>query len=416
MSRGFVKEGDQEELPVVPPRAFLPSGMANYVTPEGMQALENEKHELIAEKEEIISGKGRQAGNESDKRIAISFINAKLVLLEERIHSAVVIKPQKQPKGVVCFGTYVVLEMGKDNSEKTIKITGTDEADTSKGYISYFSPLAKALSGHKKGETIEIPLPAGKQEARILSISFTPSGTPTKEKTQDSGSTKKEHSGGKTLSIKNHAPRKNVIMKPALATEATVKTSTGQITESIKQTVRTAKQEEKAINEDANEIFPIVNERGITIGRAPRWQCHDGSKLLHPVVHLHLFNSKGELYLQKRPHWKKIQPDKYDTAVGGHVGFGERIEDALAREAKEEIGIIDFNSTFIKRYIYESPQEKELIHIYITIYNNPVAPSNELDGGRFWTKEEIADNIGKKIFTPNFESEYRTYISKLNLK
>lgn len=65
------------------------------------------------------------------------------------------------------------------------------------------------------------------------------------------------------------------------------------------------------------EVFPIVNEQGETIGSATRKECHFGSFRLHPVVHLHIFNSQGELYLQKRNMNKDIQPGKWDTAVGG---------------------------------------------------------------------------------------------------
>ena len=81
------------------------------------------------------------------------------------------------------------------------------------------------------------------------------------------------------------------------------------------------------MEENKNEIFPIVDEAGRVIGQASRGHCHDGSKLLHPVVHLHVFNTKGELFLQRRPDWKDIQPGRWDTACGGHVDFGERRSD-----------------------------------------------------------------------------------------
>ena len=73
------------------------------------------------------------------------------------------------------------------------------------------------------------------------------------------------------------------------------------------------------MKDNMNEMLPLVDEEGNIIGAATRGECHGGSKPLHPVVHLHVFNSRGELYLQRRPQWKDIQPGKWDTAVGGHV-------------------------------------------------------------------------------------------------
>ena len=70
-------------------------------------------------------------------------------------------------------------------------------------------------------------------------------------------------------------------------------------------------------SDNNQEMFPVVDEQGNITGAATRGECHSGSRLLHPVVHLHIFNTKGELYLQKRPEWKDIQPGKWDTAVGG---------------------------------------------------------------------------------------------------
>ena len=156
------------------------------------------------------------------------------------------------------------------------------------------------------------------------------------------------------------------------------------------------------------EWFPLVNEMGETIGKATRKECHSGSKQLHPVIHLHIFNDAGELYLQKRSMTKDIQPGKWDTAVGGHIDYGETVEEALRREVREELGITAFTPQFITRYVFESAIEKELVNTFRTIYNGEITPdTEELDGGRFWSLEEIKSNLGQNVFTPNFEQEFK---------
>lgn len=167
------------------------------------------------------------------------------------------------------------------------------------------------------------------------------------------------------------------------------------------------------MKDNSKEMFPIVDEEGNITGAATRGECHNGSKLLHPVVHLHVFNGKGELFLQKRPEWKDIQPGKWDTSVGGHVDLGENVETALEREAREELGITNFTPQRLKHYVFESEREKELVFSYKTVYDGPVIPSEELEGGRFWSMKEIQESIGKGVFTPNFEREFQQVLNMI---
>lgn len=159
--------------------------------------------------------------------------------------------------------------------------------------------------------------------------------------------------------------------------------------------------------DNSEEMFPVVDEQGNILGAATRGECHSGSRLLHPVVHLHVFNSQGDLYLQRRPLWKDIQPGRWNTAVGGHVDLGESVDMALRREAREELGLEGFVPEPLDTYVFESARERELVYTFRTTWDGPVCPSDELDGGRFWTPDEIRQQLGKGVFTPNFESELR---------
>lgn len=156
-----------------------------------------------------------------------------------------------------------------------------------------------------------------------------------------------------------------------------------------------------------DELLPLVDENGNITGAATRGECHNGSRMMHPVVHLHVFNSKGELYLQKRPEWKDIQPGKWDTAVGGHIDLGEHVEQALFREAGEELGIEGFTPEALPQYVFRSEREYEMVYPYKTVYDKDIRPSEETSGGRFWSMDEIRESIGKGILTPNFEQEFK---------
>ena len=161
------------------------------------------------------------------------------------------------------------------------------------------------------------------------------------------------------------------------------------------------------------EIFPLVDEQGIVVGQASRSVCHDGSKLLHPVIHLHIFNSKGELYLQKRSATKDVQPNRWDSSVAGHIDLHETPENAALREASEELNISDIKPHYITKYIIETDRERELSYCYCAIYDGSFKLNmEELADGRFWTIDEIQKELGKDVFTLNFESDFRLFLHK----
>ena len=169
--------------------------------------------------------------------------------------------------------------------------------------------------------------------------------------------------------------------------------------------LRQKKKQKTLVNE---EWVPLVDEQGKVTGQAPRSQVHNGSKLLHPVVHLHVLNKNGSILIQKRPANKLIQPGKWDTAVGGHISAGETLEQALKKEVFEEIGLKEFSAKLQKVYKWESEVEAELIYLFTTYdYKGFGIQSDEVEELRFWTKKQVAKNLGKAIFTPNFEVEFR---------
>jgi len=156
------------------------------------------------------------------------------------------------------------------------------------------------------------------------------------------------------------------------------------------------------------EWLPVVDENGKIIGKAPRSLCHKGDKILHPVVHLHVLNPNGHIYLQKRPLQKLVQPGKWDTSVGGHISFGEDLETALRREAFEEIGLENFSAKPLGSYRWDTDIESELVYYFISYdFQKIRLHSEEVVEGRFWSPAQIEKQVGQGVFTPNFEHEFQ---------
>ena len=163
------------------------------------------------------------------------------------------------------------------------------------------------------------------------------------------------------------------------------------------------------------EWLSVVDDAGRIIGKAPRSLCHRGEKILHPVVHLHVLNPNGHIYLQKRPLDKLIQPGKWDSAVGGHISFGEDLETALRREAYEEIGLENFSAKPLGTYKWETEIESELVYYFISYdYQKIRLHSEEVTEGKFWSPSQIEQQLDHGVFTRNFEHEYQLLKKVLN--
>lgn len=164
MSRGFVKEDDQEEAPIIPPRAALPAGETNYVTPNGLKELKNEEEALIEERANL----DRQ--NDTERRRAQAVMDGKLKLLRERISTARLLKPEDQPVDEVRFGALV--ELMQHGNKQEFQIVGVDEANVKKQKIAFVAPIARAVTGKKVGDKIDFKLGEETRKLEILKITY----------------------------------------------------------------------------------------------------------------------------------------------------------------------------------------------------------------------------------------------------
>jgi isopentenyl-diphosphate delta-isomerase type 1 len=155
------------------------------------------------------------------------------------------------------------------------------------------------------------------------------------------------------------------------------------------------------------EQFQLVDENGNPMGQATRSECHRNPALIHLVVHLHLFDSSGRLFLQKRALTKDTNPGKWDTSVGGHVIAGESVEVALAREAREELGIDASSARALYAFLYRSGSfETEYARSFSLRHDGEIRiAAEEISEGRFFSFGEIEGMIGTGLLTPMFEHE-----------
>ena len=318
MSRGFIKEGDQEEIPRVPPRAYLPEGVPNFVTKEGLEALKEELRALETER-----------ANVGDNYIMGNFLDATLKQLVERINSAVEVDLAKANKDIVSFGAWVRY------NGRVVRIVGVDEADVNKGLISFISPIAKSLIGKKAGDVIELK---GSEKISVEEVSFDP--MPLTEIVRD---------------------------QPAKAAVITKRQPQEIIEAIIEEEPEQTEQPKPIVAED--RFLPIVNERGNILGRALYVELHNGNKMLHPVAHLHVLNGKGET---TRLYWWHVAfgdiPEKTlkrkMTETLGLSGVKPLLKRQYIREAKNEKELVYVFTVVSEDNLPLPPEGKEYVEMF----------------------------------------------------
>jgi isopentenyldiphosphate isomerase len=165
---------------------------------------------------------------------------------------------------------------------------------------------------------------------------------------------------------------------------------------------------------DPEERLEIVNYKGEVIGHASRSEIHGNPSMMHRVVHVLVFNAKGDILLQKRSQNKDVAPGKWDTSVGGHVAIGESLVSSSVREMYEELGVGGHEPEFLYSYTHSNVYETELVTTYrCFIEENFSFDREEIDAIRFWTFDEIRGAMGKGILSDNFEHEFITYLGHL---
>ena len=308
-------------------RAYLPEGVPNYVTKEGLEALKEELKGLEAER--VKAG---------DNYIMVNFIDASIKLLVDRINNAVEVNLTKAAKDTVSFGAWVRY------NGRVVRIVGVDEADVNKGLISFISPIAKMLIGKKAGDVIELKV---SEKITVEEVSFEPM-----ELTQIIND-----NPVKTSTTIERRPRRIIEVQPELTAQPIV---------DKEDAAEPSKADESRTFEpevNATEFLPIVNERGNIVGRAMYVELHNGNKMLHPVAHLHVMNGKGEA---TRLYW-------------WHVAFGDTPEKTLKRKMAETLGLSGVNPKLKRQYIRETKTEKELVYVFTVVSEEdlPITPEGK---------------------------------------
>ena len=166
MSRAFAKDDGPDEPPVVAPRAPLPGGVANYVTPRGLALLRAERDTLAAAR----TAADADHSDEAERSRRLSTLAQQQAMLNERIAQAQVVTPV--PSDTVRFGATVTFRTASGDADRTVTIVGVDEANAAVGLVAFTAPVARALIGKTAGATTTLQAAGGAEALTLVRVSY----------------------------------------------------------------------------------------------------------------------------------------------------------------------------------------------------------------------------------------------------
>jgi len=157
------------------------------------------------------------------------------------------------------------------------------------------------------------------------------------------------------------------------------------------------------------EWLPVVDKEGNVIGKATRKECHQNPDLIYPVIRMHLINKSQQILLQKRSLKSDIEAGKWDAAVAGHIHFGEDIEQAVYREAQEEINFKPEFLDLLEKRIFKAPTSTALMFIFITQTEKEITPNKkEVEDIHFFSFEQVLELKKDNLISVGLSQELET--------
>jgi transcription elongation factor GreB len=169
MSKAFTRESDgTPEVPPFPrPVLSLPPGAKNYMTPRGAQRLRDELEHLIQVERRRLAA----LSDDNDARRQLQIVDRRISYLQQSLESAVIVPPPATSEDQVRFGATVTVR-DRSGTESRYRIVGIDEIDLDRGWVSWLSPIAKALLNARTGQRVQFQIPAGVEELEIVGVSY----------------------------------------------------------------------------------------------------------------------------------------------------------------------------------------------------------------------------------------------------